>query len=190
VWAKFVRFKHNVDAMDIDELAVLDECGFEKPTPPNDREAFPSHAIVFDDLVGHKVFGATMGGLANNLLISHRHYSCSVFVLSQTFTSFIPKPVRSNNVGLWVLSSTKCAKTMREIADDVAAKIDPDTFVRAWVLATSRPFTPLVCNYDGHDVNEIFRAGMDRRIVGLHEKDDETSKSHAGLPEHSSKDGA
>jgi hypothetical protein len=189
VWQKFVRLRYDVDKMEVDELALLDECGFERPAPPNDNELFPSHAIVFDDLVGCRVFSATMGGLANNLLISHRHYSCSVFVLSQTFTSFIPKQIRTNNIGLWVLFGTKCAKAMKDIADDVAAKVAPATFIRAWQLATAKPHTPLVCNYDAHDLDSMFRAGLDQRIVGLSEND-QVKEGDPGLPERGPEDGA
>lgn len=164
VWKKFVAHGHDVDAMTYEELLVLHDLDMEAPECPTKSGMFPCHLIVFDDLVGCPVFRANMSGLANNLLISHRHYSASVFILSQAFTNFIPKQVRASNIGLWVLFGCKCDKTMRDIADDVAAKVSPEEFVRAWKFATAKPFTPLVCDYDTHDPAMRFRQGLDKVI--------------------------
>ena len=165
IWNKYVAHHYNVDAMTYEEVLTLDEMDFEKPKPPNKSGLYPCHLVIMDDLVGCRVFNANMSGLANNLLISHRHYSASVFILSQSFTSFIPKPIRTNNIGLWILFQTKCEKTMKEIADDVSAKVSPATFVKAWKHATSKPFTPLMCDYDTHDDTRRFRMGLDKLLI-------------------------
>ena len=156
---------YNVDAMDYDALLMLDEMEFNRPKPPNKSGMFPCHLLILDDLVGKRVFNAKMSGLANNLLISHRHYSCSVMILSQTFTYFIPKAVRSNNIRLWILFGTKCDKTMKDIANDVSSKVSPEDFVKAWKFATQKPFTPLVCDYDCNDEGRRFRQGLDKIIL-------------------------
>lgn len=165
VWKKFVAHDYNVDFMQFDEICMLDEMGMEAPKSPNKSGLFPCHLLVFDDMVGTKVFNANMSGLGNNLLISHRHYSCSVMILSQTFTNFVPKQIRSNNIGLWVLFGTKCEKTMKDIADDVASKVSPEHFIEAWKLATSKPYTPLLCDYDALEDNKRFRIGLDKLLI-------------------------
>lgn len=165
IWNRFVYSDYNVDAMDYDDLTLLDEMDFTKPKPPNKSGMFPCHLLILDDLVGKKVFNANMSGLANNLLISHRHYSCSVMILSQTFTNFVPKAVRTNNIGLWILFGTKCDKTMKEIADDVSSKVSPEDFVKAWKFATEKPYTPLICDYDTTIDERRFRQGLDKLIV-------------------------
>jgi hypothetical protein len=165
IWNKFVYHHHSVDAMTQEELMWLDEMEFEKPICPNKSGMYPCHLVLFDDLLGVRVFNANMSGLANNLLISHRHYSASVFILSQSFVSFIPKPVRSQNIGLWILFGSKCAKSMKDIAEDVASKVSPDQFIAAWKLATQKPFMPFLCDYDTADNSRRFRQGIDKLII-------------------------
>lgn len=165
VWEKYVAHHYNVDAMSYDELIMLEEMEFEKPKPPNKSGMFPSHLVLFDDLVGCRVFNANMSGLANNLLISHRHYSASVMILSQSFVSFIPKPVRTNNIGLWILFKCKCSKTIKEISEDVSAKVSPEDFAKAWVKATEGNFNAFICDYDTHDEQRRFRINLDKLLV-------------------------
>jgi hypothetical protein len=172
VWNKYVRLGYDVDKMEFDEITMLYEMDFEKPKPPNKSGLYPTHLVIFDDLLGKKVFDINMKGIANNFLISHRHYSASVMILSQSFTSFIPKPIRNNNIGLWILFGTKCEKTMKDIADDVASKVSPDEFIQAWKYATKKPYTPLVCDYDTIDDDRRFRIGIDKLLIlsnqGIH----------------------
>jgi hypothetical protein len=165
IWNKFVKNHYDEEKMSVDELIVLDEMNFEPPEPPNKSGLYPCHLVIFDDLVGKKVFNANLSGIANNFLISHRHYSSSVMILSQSFTNFIPKQIRSNNIGLWILFGTKCEKTMKDIADDVASKVSPDQFVEAWKYATSKPYTPLICDYDTTDDNKRFRVGINKLLL-------------------------
>ena len=54
---------------------------------------------------------------------------------------------------------------MWDIADDVASKVSPQEFVKAWKFATSKPHTPLICDYDTQDDNRRFRMGLDKLIV-------------------------
>jgi len=165
VWQKYIDHGYDVDAMSYDELLMLEEMEFEKPRSPNKSGLFPSHLLLFDDLIGCRVFNANLSGLANNLLISHRHYSASVFILSQSFTCFIPRQIRTNNIGLWILFQCKCDKTMKDIADDVSSKVSPEQFVKAWKKATEKPYTPLICDYDTHDPTRRFRQGIDKLII-------------------------
>ena len=165
VWEKYVAHHYNVDAMDFEELLMLEEMEFEKPRPPNKSGLYPTNLMLLDDLVGCRVFNANLSGLANNLLISHRHFSCSIFILSQSFTCFVPKQIRANNIGLWVLFQTKCEKTMKDIADDVSSKVAPEMFIKAWKKACEKPYTPLICDYDTHDNARRFRQGIDKLIV-------------------------
>ena len=171
IWNKYIQCGHNIDYLTLDEIWELDMMDWNRPEPPNKSGMFPSHLILMDDLVGARVFNANMSGLGNNLLISHRHYSCSVFILSQTFTSFIPKQIRANNIGLWILAGCKCDKTMKEIADDVASKVKPDEFVKAWKYATSKPYNFLVCDYDAHEDERRFRINLDKLLI-LNEEDE------------------
>jgi hypothetical protein len=107
IWKKLIEHDYNVDKMTFDELWVLYEMNMSPPECPTKSGQFPCFACVFDDLIGCRVFIANLSGLGNHLLISHRHYSCSVFILSQSITNFIPKQIRSNNIGLWILFPNK-----------------------------------------------------------------------------------
>lgn len=163
VWKKFKKVK-SVDEMTLDELVLLEEMDFRKPES-DFKHGFPCFLIVFDDCVGERVFNANMTGVGNRLLISHRHYSCSVMILSQTFTNFIPKQIRNNNIGLWMLAGTKCEKTMKEIADDVSSKVSPQMFMKAWKYATKDKFHFFLCDYDTPDDDWRFRQDLDKLIV-------------------------
>lgn len=169
VWKKFTKGK-DVEEMTMDELVLLEEMDFRKPETEF-KNGFPCFLILFDDMVGNKVFSQNMSGIGNKLLISHRHYSCSVIILSQAFTSFIPKQIRANNIGLWILSGTKCEKTMKEIADDVSSKVSPEMFMNAWKYATKEKFHFFLCDYDTPDDDWRFRKDLDK-LIQFNENDD------------------
>lgn len=170
-WFKFVKNDYDVDNMTYEELWELHEMDMRKPESPTKSGLFPCHCVIFDDLVGCRVFNANLSGLANHLLISHRHYSCSVLVLSQSITNFIPKQIRTNNIGLWVLFPTKCEKSMKDISEDVASKTSPELFCKAWKFVGKQKHTPLVCDYDTNDDTQRFRMGLDKWIV-MNDEDD------------------
>lgn len=165
IWSRFVSNDYDIDKMSYDDIWTLNEMNMEKPECPTKSGMFPSHCCVFDDLVGCRVFNANLSGLANHLLISHRHYSCSVLVLSQSITNFIPKQIRTNNIGLWVLFPTKCEKSMKDISEDVASKVSPDAFCNAWRFVGKHKHMPLVCDYDTIEDDKRFRMGLDKWIV-------------------------
>lgn len=166
VWDRFVRAGKNVDAMAYEDLLALDEeLDWAKPKPPTKSGMFPSTLVVFDDLVGTRVFRQDMSGLGVGFTLRHRHLGCSLMILSQSHTSFVPKQLRANNIGLWVLFETKSEKAMHDIAEDVSAKIPPEQFIAAWKFAVRTPHTPFVCDYDTHDPKLRFRVGLDKLIV-------------------------
>jgi hypothetical protein len=74
----------------MDELLMLEECDFRKPES-DFKNGLPCFLILIDDMVGTKMFSQNMTGVGNKLLISHRHYSCSVMISSQTFTKKFAK---------------------------------------------------------------------------------------------------
>ncbi|DAC81547.1 TPA_asm: FtsK [Coelastrella green algae MELD virus] len=162
VYKRFARAT-SVDQFSHQDLMLLERHDFQ-PSQTEFKYGFPCFCIWFDDMVGSRIFNQNMTGVGNRLLISHRHYSCSVIVCSQTFTNFLPKAIRNNNIGLWMLAGTKCDKTMREIADDVSSRIPPEKFVAAWKLATEKPHNFLVCNYDAKDSVDVFRVNLDKRL--------------------------
>lgn len=51
--------------------------------------------IIFDDLVGSKLFSNKRGNPFKKLNTNHRHYSCSILMVSQAYKE-IPKTVRTN----------------------------------------------------------------------------------------------
>jgi hypothetical protein len=165
IWKKFIEHDYNVDKMTFDELWVLYEMNMSPPECPTKSGQFPCFVCVFDDLIGCRVFNANLSGLGNHVLISHRHYSCSVFILSQSITNFIPKQIRTNNIGLWILFPTKCEKSMKDISEDVASKTSPEAFCRAWKFVGSKKFVPLLCDYDTSNDEERFRMGFDKYII-------------------------
>ena len=165
LWKRYQAAGEDLDKLSYEDILMLDAMDWQKPKPPNKSGMYPCHAIIFDDLVGERVFKPNMTGVACKLATCHRHLSCSCYFLSQVFINFIPKQLRANNIGLWILFGCKSDKIMEDIAEDVAAKINPQQFVEAWRFATAKPFTPFLCDYDTHDPKRRFRQGIDTALI-------------------------
>ena len=164
-WEKFKKVK-SADDMTMDELVLLEECGWEKPKWKYRKEYYPCFALLIDDHAGKKgVFNANCRGKLVEFLVAHRHHSCSVYILSQVFANFIPKQLRGGCINLWILFSTKSEKHMEEIAEDVACKIEPEKFIAAWKYATSKSqHDCLVVDYKCNDPNLMMRRNFDHII--------------------------
>lgn len=161
VWAKFKRVK-DVDEMDLDELMLLENMGWEKPQNefPN---GYPSHILILDDLVGAKgVFSANCRGFLTEFILQSRHHSCSVIILSQVFKNFLPAQLRQGSFDKWVLFATK-SKHRESIAEEMSDKIEPEKFLQIWDYATQKPNECLFVDYTA-PLEFMFRKGLDYAI--------------------------
>ena len=163
VWNRFKKCK-KVDELSHDDLVMLEEMDWEKPTTTY-KHGFPSWGLVWDDEIGNKtIFNPTCKGLTSQFWILHRHLSCSVFILSQVVSNGIPRQVRGN-ISLWILFSCKSDKLKKDVADELAFKCDPDTLLKIWDFATKEQHDFMMCDYDCPDENLMFRKNFTDLIV-------------------------
>ena len=184
-WRQFQRQKEayerylkckDVEDLSLDDLECLHETDFEKPRWKYSREEFPCFAMLIDDHVGKAgVFGSNCKGYLSEVCVMHRHISLSIYLLSQVFTNFIPKQFRGGIINLWVLFDTKSKKHKEDIAEQVANKVDKDTFMRVWNFATrDSAHSALVVDYKAPSVDYMFRKGFDK-LITLDKNDDLSS---------------
>lgn len=174
-WRQFQRQKEaynrylkckDVEDMTLEDLECLYQTDFEKPQWKYPREEFPCFAMVIDDHVGKKgVFGQNCKGYLSEVCVMHRHISLSIYLLSQVFTNFVPKQFRGGIVNLLILFDTKSHKHKKEIAEQVANKVDEDTFLKIWDFATKDNIHDcLVVDYKAPSIQYMFRKGFDKLI--------------------------
>jgi hypothetical protein len=163
VWKKFKKCK-STDELTMEDLTLLDEMDWEKPKTDY-KNGFPSWALVWDDEIGNKsIFSPTCKGATSKFWILHRHLSCSVFILSQIVANGIPRQIRGN-ISLWILFSCKSDKLKKDVADELAFKVPPETLLEMWDLATKEPHHFLMCDYDCPDEEYMFRRNFTDIIV-------------------------
>lgn len=163
VWEKFKRCK-SVDELSHDELIMLEEMEWKKPMTTY-KHGHPSWALVWDDVIGQKnVFSPTCRGVTSNFWILHRHLSCSVFILSQIVANGIPRQIRGN-ISLWILFSCKSEKLKKDVAEELAFKVEPERFLRIWDFATQEPHSFLLADYDCPDERFMFRRNLTDAIL-------------------------
>ena len=164
-YEKWVK-NEDVDVLTLEELEYLNEIDFTKPKWLYPKEYFPCFAILIDDHACCKnVFGANCKGFLSELCVAHRHYSCSIYVLSQIFKSFIPRQFRGGIITLWLLFSTKSQKHKEDIAEQVANKVSEDTFLSVWDFAVKDSnHDCLVVDYKAQNIDTMFRRNFDKLI--------------------------
>lgn len=162
-WKRFKKCR-SVDDLSHDDLILLEEIGYEKPKTEY-KNGFPSYCMVFDDMIGSKsVFSPNCRGTTSNFWILHRHLSCSVLILSQIVSNGIPRQIRGN-MSLWILFSCKSDKLKKDVADELAFKCDPETFLAVWEFATKDPHDFLLADYDCPTAENMFRKNWNKLIV-------------------------
>jgi hypothetical protein len=162
-WRKFQKCK-DTDELSMDELVMLEEIEWKKPETTY-KNGFPSWALVWDDEIGNKtIFNPTCKGVTSKFWILHRHLSCSVFILSQIVANGIPRQIRGN-ISLWILFSCKSDKLKKDVADELAFKVSPETLLEMWEMATKEPHHFLMCDYDCPDDKYMFRRNFTDLIV-------------------------
>ena len=137
--------------------------------------------MLIDDHVGKRgLFKANCSGYLSEVCVMHRHISLSIYLLSQVFTNFIPKQFRGGIMNLFILFDTKSHKHKESIAEQVANKIDQETFLKIWDFATKdSPHDALVVDYKAPSVEYMFRKGFDKLI----RFNDEKEISHIDITE-------
>lgn len=137
-YEKYQRCK-DVEDLTMEDSQYLHECDFEKPKWKYPKEQWPCFAVLIDDHACSKgVFGTSNKGYLSEFCVGHRHFSTSVYLLSQVFMGFVPKQFRGGIVNLWALFSTKSQHHKEEIAEQVANKVDEKTFIQCGVRHSQR----------------------------------------------------
>lgn len=175
---KYLKCK-DVNDLSLDDLEYLYQIDFEKPKWKYGKEQYPCFAMLIDDHVGKRgVFGANCSGYLSQVCVMHRHISLSIYLLSQVFTNFIPKQFRGGVINLWILFDTKSRKHKEDIAEQVANKVEQDTFMKVWDFATkNNKHDCLVVDYKAPSVDFMFRKGFDKLI----RLNDEKEVSHIDI---------
>lgn len=163
VWNKFCKV-HSTDDMSLDELSMLEEMEWDKPTTTY-KNGFPSFCLCWDDCIGDKsVFSPTCKGTTSQFWILHRHLSCSVLILSQIVANGIPRQIRGN-ISLWILFSCKSDKLKKEVSEELAFKVSPEKMLEMWEFATKERHNFLMCDYDCPDETLMFRKNFDQLLI-------------------------
>jgi len=111
----------------------------------------PMMCILFDDILGSKLFSKGIRSL-NNLAILHRHLGpveaegggalgISNYFLSQSYTvtvGGISKAIRNNCTSL-ILFRTKNEKEYSQIEDEIAGEVGKETFKKVYDYAVDEP---------------------------------------------------
>lgn len=164
-YQKYIRCK-DINEMSMEDLEYLYLTDFEKPKWKYSKELYPTFAVVIDDHACCKnVFGANCRGFLSELCVAHRHYSCSIYVLSQIFKGFLPKQFRGGIITAWCLFGTKSQSHKEDIAEQVANKIDKESFLKIWDFAVKdSPHDCLFIDYKSHSIDTMFRRNFDKLI--------------------------
>jgi hypothetical protein len=164
VWERFVKCG-STDELSLSDLIDLEAMGWEKPHTEY-KHGYPSFFIGIDDNAGRKdVFNPACKGPMANFAILHRHLSCSVMFLMQIVANGLARQLRSN-ISFWALFPTKSATLKKAVAEEIAFKVEPDTLIKAWDLATKdSPHDFLYCDYDSPTIEGMFRKNFDKAIV-------------------------
>ena len=162
-WKRYIKHK-NADDLSLDDLMLLEEIDFEKPSTEY-KNGFPSWALIWDDEIGNKtIFSPTCKGATSKFWILHRHLSCSVFILSQVVANGIPRQIRGN-ISLWILFSCKSDNLRKDVANELAFKVTPEQLLEIWELATKKPHDFLMCDYDCPQEEHMFRRNFTDLIL-------------------------
>ena len=162
VWDRFVRAK-KPDGLSMDDYAVLERLGWEAPKTEW-KMGMPTSLLIFDDLVGSKLYRADCKGPANAFFILHRHLLCSVVFLSQVHRNAVPKQLRSN-LSMIMFFRCRDRKLHEAVSEEFSAYVSPEELCELWDHATREPHGFLMGDFDTRDPTRRFHAGFNRLLV-------------------------
>ena len=157
---QMVKYKEFLKYKKTYPFKIPDELLIEFYDPVNKSFIEPQHwlngrrcrmAILFDDIVGSRLFSKGVRKV-NGLAILHRHVGpvkaegggalgVSTFYLSQTYTiqtGGITKAIR-NNITSLILFKTKSEKEYKQIEEEIAGEVGPETFKKVYDYAVNEP---------------------------------------------------
>lgn len=140
-WKKFKKHHFKEDALTEEELLRLWTYDFQDPAESlaaQDRykNGRPSFLMVFDDHSGNKdIYRQDCRGPVGMFVLRHRHYSCSIMFLSQSYRNGVPTNMRIN-LSMLIMFSCKSDKIRFMISEEMCSFVTPEQFVDMWKYAT------------------------------------------------------
>jgi len=101
--------------------------------------------IIFDDLVGSSLFSNTRENVFKGLNTRHRHYSCSMIMVSQGYKE-IPKTVRTNWSAL-ILFEIGNEKELEVIYEEFPMSLNRDQWMEAYHYCIQEEYGFMYINY-------------------------------------------
>lgn len=101
--------------------------------------------FIFDDLVGSSLFGRSRDNVFKRLNTNHRHYSCSILMVTQAYKE-IPRTVRINFSAL-ILFEIPNEKEVETVYEENPLMLKKPQWLELYEYAVSEPYSFLYINY-------------------------------------------
>lgn len=160
VYNKFMKYGHKrmtpEELLEIELMMSMDD----ELIPPTCKwTQMPTSLCVFDDLVSNtQLYKSTPRGIFYNFAILHRHVHTSLLFICQTYAAAVPRQIRAN-LSLVILYNLK-PKIKLQVADEMCANLDEETFVKMWDSACIEQYDFFLINFD-LPVNQRYRRNFD-----------------------------
>ena len=137
-YQKFKEKKMDINKLKEDELLALYAYDFEPDGKIKNmyKHGRPSFLMVFDDLVGEKLVYSISGtNLVSKFALRHRHYSCTMMFLSQSWANGIPRQIR-HNLSLSIFFRVNSPQLKKDVTAEMSSFISDEEFIELWDEAT------------------------------------------------------
>jgi hypothetical protein len=178
-YKEFIKNSNNNDYHLIDDETIdkfVNDYNIIQPPEHKYNGRRPRICCLFDDCLGSQLFSKGIRKL-NNWCILHRHLfcveeggggalGCSNYFLTQTYTinsGGISKAIRNNCTSL-IIFKTKSQKEYKQIEEELAGDIGPDTFQKVYDYAVNDEFSFLFVDLHPKPHQSKFRKKFDEFI--------------------------
>jgi hypothetical protein len=146
LYKKYMRDRDGLKDFRGRELRELEALDHQKPKKPF-RNGRPNALLVFDDLTGSSLYRSDSKGPFNSFAIRHRHRSCSIILLSQTYQNSVPRQIRSN-LSCVILFSQRNGPLCKEVALEFSSYVSVELFIEMWRIATAEPHSFFMADFE------------------------------------------
>lgn len=185
-YRKFKEKNMDINKLKEDELLALYAYDFEPDGKVRNmyKHGRPSFCLVFDDLVGEKLVYSTTGtNLVSKFALRHRHYSCTMIFLSQSWAHGIPRQIR-HNLSLAIFFRVNSPQLKKDVASEMSSFISETEFIELWDEATEEHHDYFMIDFAAKPEMK-FRKNLDQVFTGVqssHISTNSTDKDHKPHP--------
>jgi len=135
LWKKFLKLKH-IEELDQHELMQLELMSYQPPKPPKYPNSVVNFMIV-DDGVGSSVFKSSGPSEFTKFVLTNRHVSCNVIIMSQNLKA-IPKSIRTNTSVFCIFKFASKKLVCEDLWEEVSNTITLPNFENIFEFATKK----------------------------------------------------